>query len=427
MVAAAHINSWYALTTPDRTANPALEGDVDCDVCVVGAGIAGCSTALHLAEKGYRVVLLEAERIAWGASGRSGAQAIFGVACGQKKLEKLVGLSDARAIWDITVEGLKLQRDLISNQKIDCDYIAGQIQVAQKPRQDQDLRAEFIQLQQSYNYQSVSLIERDALNTLLASERYFSGMLDTASGHLHPLKYTEGLAAAAMRAGVKIYERSGALSYTRQNKKLNVTTAAGIVRCTSLALCGNAWLGPFAPTLAKKIIGVGTYMIATESLGQNRAAALITNNAAITDMNWILDYFRRSSDHRLLFGGRVSYSGLDTVNTARATRARMLQVYPQLKDVKVEYAWGGYADITMNRAPHFGRLEPDVYFLQGFSGHGIALTGIAGKLLSEAIAGTNERFDLFANIPHRNFPGGAALRRPALMLAMLWYRLRDLL
>jgi gamma-glutamylputrescine oxidase len=173
-------------------------------------------------------------------------------------------------------------------------------------------------------------------------------------------------------------------------------------------------------------MGVGTYIVATETLGAERAAGLIRNDAAISDVNWVLDYFRRSSDHRLLFGGRVSYSGVDPF-TAAATRARMLRVFPQLADVRVEYAWGGLVDITMNRAPDFGRLEPDVYYLQGFSGHGIALTGIAGRLLADAIAGESERFDVFGRIPHRPFPGGPALRRPALTLAMLWYRLRDLL
>jgi len=274
------------------------------------------------------------------------------------------------------------------------------------------------------------MVERDELQSLVASERYIAGTYDSSCGHLHPLKYTLGVAAAAERAGAKIFERSRALDYRRitsSNSALLVRTAHGAVRCRSIALCGNAWLGPFAPTLARKIIGVGTYIVATEPLGAERAAALITNNAAVTDINWVIDYFRRSSDHRLLFGGRVSYSGIDPLGTRRATRARMLKVFPQLADTRIDFAWGGLVDITLNRAPHFGRLEPDVYFVQGFSGHGIALTGIAGKLLAETISGTHDRFDVFARIKHRDFPGGPALRRPALVLAMLWYRLRDLL
>jgi len=422
-----HIDSWYAASTPPQPPRPALQGDIDTDICVIGGGIAGCSTALHLAERGYRVVLLEAHRVGWGASGRSGAQAIPGIACGQHKLQALVGDADARRIWDVSVEGLRLQRELIARHGIDCDLRTGQMHVAIKPRQERELREEVATLHGEYGYDSIRMVEREELRAILASDRYIAGNYDSAGGHLHPLKYTQGLAAAAERAGVRIFEDSRALAYARVAGTLEVTTATGRVRCRSLALCGNAWLGPFAPALSRKIMGVGTYIVATQPLGAERAAALIRNDAAVTDINWVIDYFRRSADHRLLFGGRVSYSGLDPLGTRRATRARMLAVFPQLADADIEHAWGGYVDITMNRAPHFGRLETDVYFLQGFSGHGIALTGVAGKLLAEAIGGTAERFDLFARIPHRDFPGGAALRRPALVLAMLWYRMRDLL
>ena len=422
-----HIDSWYAASTPTQPRRPALEGDVEADACVIGGGIAGCSTALHLAERGYRVVLLEAHRVGWGASGRSGAQAIPGIACGQHKLQSLVGAADAQRIWDISVEGLRLQRELIARHAIDCDLREGQMHVAIKPRQERELREEVATLHGEHGYDSIRMVEREELSATVASARYIVGTYDRLGGHLHPLKYTQGLAVAAERADVRIFEDSRALSYGRHSGALEVTTAAGRVRCRSIALCGNAWLGPLAPALTRKIMGVGTYIVATQPLGAERAAALIRNDAAVTDVNWVIDYFRRSADHRLLFGGRVSYSGLDPLGTRRATRARMLGVFPQLADVDIDHAWGGYVDITLNRAPHFGRLDSDVYFLQGFSGHGIALTGIAGKLLAEAIAGTSERFDLFARIPHRDFPGGPALRRPALVLAMLWYRLRDLL
>ena len=249
--------------------------------------------------------------------------------------------------------------------------------------------------------------------SLLATSRYSGALYDSASGHLHPLNYTLGLAAAAARRGAQLFESTRALEFTT-GAQVRVRTRAGLVRCRHLALCGNTYLAGLAPSLAKKIMAVATYIIATETLGRERARRLIANNAAVSDMNWVLDYFRLSADHRLLFGGRVSYSALARFSAAAATRARMLRVFPQLADTHTAYAWGGYVDITMNRAPHFGRLAPNVYFLQGFSGHGVALAGIAGSLVAAAIAGTAERFDVFAKIPHRDFPGGRLLRRPAL-------------
>jgi gamma-glutamylputrescine oxidase len=275
-------------------------------------------------------------------------------------------------------------------------------------------------------------MNREEVRSVLRTERYIGALYDTRSGHLHPLNYTLGIAAAAERAGVRIFEGTRALGFTGASNGFfggptRVRTLRGEVRSNQLVLCGNVYLGEAAPALASKIMAVATYIVATEPLGEERGRSLIANNAAVSDMNWVLDYFRLSADHRLLFGGRVNYSGLSSFDAPRATRARMLGVFPQLSDVHIDYAWGGNVDITLNRAPHFGRLAPNVYFLQGFSGHGVALTGIAGKLIAEAIAGTTERFDVFARIPHANFPGGLALRRPALVLAMLYYRLKDLL
>jgi gamma-glutamylputrescine oxidase len=417
--------TWYHAEAQSASTYPALADQTETDVCVVGGGIAGCSTALHLAGRGYRVALLEADRIGSGASGRSGAQAITGVACGQDKLERLVGLDTAKRIWDMTVEGLALQRELIARHLIDCDYTAGQMQVAIKPRQELALRKEVSRLQQVYGYHSMRMMDRAELCDCIASSRYIAATYDPNAGHLQPLRYTRGLAEAAAAQGVQIFENTRALAHQRRDGRLVIRTAKGEIVARHLALCGNAALGQYSSALARKIMGVATYIIATESLGEARASELIRNGAAVTDTNFVLDYFRRSADHRLLFGGRVSYSGLDPLGTRRATRARMLQVFPQLADARIDHAWGGYVDITMNRAPHFGRLEPDVYFVQGFSGHGIALTGLAGKLLAEAISGTSERFDVFSRIPHHEFPGGDALRRPLLVLAMLWYRLRD--
>jgi gamma-glutamylputrescine oxidase len=404
-----------------------LRGSLQVDVGVIGAGLAGLSGALHLAERGYRVALLEAQRVGWGASGRNGGQALVGVACGQGKLEALLGASDARAIWQTSVEAVALLRERIARHQIDCDWVAGHLLVADKPRHLDELAAAQAELVR-YGYAGTQLLDRSGTRALLASERYDGALLDPRSGHLHPLRYTLGLAQAARAAGVLIHEGTRATHWSASGALLHVGTAGGgELRCRQLLLAGNTGLGEFAPTLARKLMPVDTFIIATEPLGEQRAAALIRNNAAVADLNWIIDYFRRSIDHRLLFGGRVSYSGLQRFEAVAATRARMLRVYPQLAEARIDYHWGGSLDITMNRAPHFGRLHPEVYFLQGFSGHGLALSGMAGALAAEAMAGNAERFDVFARIANRDFPGGAAMRRPLLVLAMLWFRLRDLL
>jgi gamma-glutamylputrescine oxidase len=417
-----------ATLAPDgtETHRETLRGAIRADVVVVGGGVAGCSAALHLAKRGYRVALLEARSVGFGASGRSGGQTIFGLAVSQKTLAAAVGLHDARRLFDLSVEALDLTRSLINGYAIDCDYHPNHVHVAVKPRHLQELEDWARELHEQCDYPSARLLNRDELRAHVRSERYLGGLVDPRSGHLHPLKYTRGVARAAETADAKIFENSQVLRYV-DGPEVTVHTAQGSVRCAHLVLCANAYIGALAPPLARRILGVGTYIIATEPLGEERVRALLPSNAAIADINWILDYFRRSADHRLLFGGRVSYSAVQPPHLAESMRTRMLRIFPTLADVKVAYAWGGYLDITMNRAPDFGRLAPNVFYLQGFSGHGMSLTGLAGKLVAEAVAGSAERFDVFARIPHRDFPGGRLFRRPSLMLAMLYYRLRDLL
>ena len=422
-----YVQSYYAATAPVAQPLAALGADVVADVCVVGGGIAGCSAALTLAERGYRVALLEAQRVGWGASGRNGGQVMFGTAADQSELERSIGIADARKVWDISFAALQWLKQRIERHLIDCDWVNGELFVAIKPRQWRHLQDWQHDLATKYGYTSTRLIERAELNTLLATRRYVGALYDPSCGHLHPLRYTLGLARAARQAGTQIYESSRVLSFERVAGRLRVRTSDGSVQCKQLLLAGNAWLGALVPSLQRKLMSIASYVIATEPLGESRATELIANNAAVCDTNWILDYYRRSSDHRLLFGGRVNYSLLNLRKIAPATRQRMLNVYPQLRGARIDYAWGCLLDITLNRAPHFGRLEKDVYFLQGFSGHGVALAGIAGELVAEAIAGSAERFDVFNRISHHDFPGGMLLRRPALALAMLWYRLRDLL
>jgi len=421
-----HIDSYYAASANAAPLAAPLSGDIQADVCVVGGGIAGLSTALHLAERGYRVALLEGHRIGWGASGRSGGQAIFGYASSQQKLVAAVGKGAARQLWDFSIEALDLLKDRVARHRIDCDLHWGQMHTAIKPRQRDELQEWQRELVDDYGYTSVRILERPEVESLLATSRYCGALYDSRSGHLHPLNYTLGLAAAAREAGVVIHEGSQVTAIDRGDPA-RIVTAKGSVRARHVALCCNAYIDGLEPSLRSRIMPVGTYIIATEPLGEARITQLMRENIAVTDINFVLDYFRRSADHRLLFGGRVSYSGLDAFDTAKATRKRMLAVFPQLADVKIDHAWGGYVDITMSRAPDFGRVAPNIYYLQGFSGHGIALTGIAGKFVAEAIAGQAERFDVYTRIRHRTFPGGRLLRTPALMLAMLYYRMRDYL
>jgi gamma-glutamylputrescine oxidase len=422
-----YVSSYYLASAPLLPLAPPLQGEVRADVCVLGGGLAGCSAALSLAERGLRVVLLEQRRLGWGASGRSGGQVIVGLATEQDRLEALVGAADARRIWELSLAGIALLKERIGRFGIACDWVDGQMLTAIKPRQWRALQAWHQELSGNYGYASTRLIARDELRGLLASDRYIGALYDSNGGHLHPLRYTLGLARAAQSAGVQIHEGSAVLGWTEHGTRLRVRTQAGAVDCAQLLLAGNAWLGATVPDLQRKLMSVSSYIIATEPLGERCARELIANNAAVCDTNWVLDYFRRSSDHRLLFGGRVNYSGVDVRAVGPATARHMRKVFPQLAGARIDYAWGCRLDITLNRAPHFGRLAANVYFLQGFSGHGIPLAGIAGELAAEAIAGVNERFDVFARIPHHEFPGGMPLRRPTLALAMLWYRLRDLL
>lgn len=424
-------NSYYAASANAQPAYPKLEGDTEADVCVVGGGFAGLSAAIELADRGYSVVVLEANSIGWGASGRNGGQIIAGLACEQAVIEKALGLDAAKQVWNMTLEALDLVHARVKRFDIQCDLKQGFLGVAVNPRKGAALRTWFDEMAQRYSYDSdAQWIEPAQIGQWIESPRYHSGYYDRRSGHLHPLNYCLGLARGAASLGVRIFQQSAVVSM-QQGEVAQLHTASGTVKAKYVVLAGNMYLPEvspkLAPVLAKRIMPVGTYIIGTEPVDPALVSRLIPTGAAVCDTNFVLDYFRFSADNRMIYGGRVSYSAMTPTNLTADMQARMAQTFPQLASTKVDYTWGGFVDITMNRAPDFGRIAPNVYYLQGFSGHGVALTGLAGKLVAEAIAGQAERLDLMAKIPHHDFPGGKLLRTPALVLGMAWYRLRDAL
>ena len=418
--------SYYSATVPAAAPREALRGEHAADVCVIGGGLSGLSAALELSARGYSVVVLEAMQVGWGASGRNGGQVIVGHANDQPYVDQL-GLSEAKRAWDISVEATDLLRARIAQHQIDCDYTPGWLYLAVNRRKARELQASFEFNRDQFCYPHQTWISPNEIGNWIASPRFVAGYHDARSGHLHPLKYTRGIAAAAKKSGAKIFENSRVTAIQRGAKPV-VRTAQGSVNCQFVVLAGNCYLGDLVPEIDARIMPVGTYVVASNPLPPQLAAGLIKDRAAVCDSNFILDYFRPSADHRLIFGGRVSYSTMTPIDLDNSMRARMLKVFPQLgAELKVDYSWGGFVDITMNRAPDFGRLADNIYYLQGFSGHGLALTGMAGKLVAESIAGQAERFDLYARLKHLPFPGGRLLRTPALMLGMLWYQLRDLI
>ena len=403
-----------------------MTGDLRCDVAVVGGGITGLSAALHLGARGYDVVLLEGDVLAAGASGRSGGQVLPGYACALATLARHLAPGDLRRLWDMSREAVALTRELISRHAIACDWRDGHLDTAIKPRQRVELAALAESLARDFGESHLELLEGQALAREIASPRYCAGLYDANAGHLHPLNYTLGLAHAAQTAGVRLFEHTPVLELV-VGATPRLRTATGTVRAAQVVLAQNTGHPVLNRALRAKIMPVGTYIAASAPLGEARARALLPRHAGVCDSNFVLDYFRLSADHRLLFGGRVSYSGMTPPRLAHTMRQRMLRVFPSLAEVAIEYVWGGEVDITMNRAPHFGVRDGRVLYAQGYSGHGMALSALAGKLMAEAVAGQSERFDLFSRIPHRDFPGGQWLRTPALVLAMLYYRLRDLL
>jgi gamma-glutamylputrescine oxidase len=416
--------SYYQASANRVITCPALQGDVTTDVVIIGAGFTGISAALELAKAGYKVVVLDQGKIGSGASGRNGGQICTGFSATQSKLEGQLGKADARKCFEISEDAKRLIESRIAEHNIDCDLRWGYMHCAAKPGQEDSFKA-WKDEYDALGYTGSEIFTKEQLQDRLGSKLYHGALREPRAGHFHPLNYLLGIADAAQRAGANIFETTRVLEVDTGPAPW-ARTATGTVRAKFMIIGGNAYLGKTVPALYGRIMPVTSFIITTEVLGENMAKSLISDNEAVADNRFILDYFRRTADNRLLFGGRANYSTLEPTQLGAYMKPRLTKVFPQLKDVKIDHAWGGFIAITSNRIPDCGRLSPTTYYAHGYSGQGVSLAQMYGKLMSQAIRGTAEKFDLLARVKHLPFPGGA-LRTPLLVAAMLAYRLRDAL
>ena len=420
-----HPPSYYVESSHLTIKTARLEGELDTDVCIIGGGYTGLSSAIHLAKLGHSVVLLEAHKVGWGASGRNGGQVGSGLNKEQAELEKLFGVQTAQQLWEIAESAKSCVTALIDEFAIECDYKPGVAHPDHKPRYAKDSQQYVDKLQHDYQYTQIEYLNQAEMAELTGSDQYFGGSLDMGAAHLHPLNYALGLAKAAQKLGVKIYENS-AVSYYKTGKITKIITAHGMVRANRVVIGCNGYLGNLEPKLHGKIMPINNFIVATEPLNDELAKRVNPRDVAIADSRFVVNYFRLSADKRLLFGGGENYRAAFPKDIATFVRKPMRQIYPYLKDIKIDYAWGGTLAVTLNRLPHFGTLDnARVIYAQGYSGHGVALASLAGQLIANKISGDDAQFDLMARLPTRRFPGGKWLRWPSMAAGMAYYALRD--
>lgn len=418
-----YIESYYTATANRQLQLPGLEEDIVVDVCIIGAGYTGLSSALHLAERGYQVAVLEAERVAWGASGRNGGQCSIGQRLPQEELEKRFGREEARRLWDLAAEAVGTVRELIERFAIDCDLKRGNLQAAAKSSDAAWYRRHADHMQQNYDL-DCRFVEGEQLKRLSGTDVFKGGIVEHESAHLHPFNYALGLAAAAQGLGVRIYENTRVTGYGNASP-VSVSTDKAGVRARYVVLACNGYLGRLEPRVAGRIMPLNNFMLTTEPLGERLRKQVNPADLCMYDARFVVDYWKLTADGRMLFGGGENYTRRFPSDIKSFVRKYMLALYPQLSDARIDYAWGGTLALTMNRMPCFGRLDPDIFYALGFSGHGVQMATLAGKLIAEAVAGTAERFDLMARIPSPRFPGGTLLRWPGLVAGMLYHALRD--
>lgn len=415
--------SYYGATAHAFSRLGALSGSVTADVCVIGGGFTGLSAALNLAERGYKVVLLEQARIGWGASGRNGGQINMGLRKGPEELIAAFGETRAKLLFNMSEEARQIIAERVAKHNIACDLKPGTLHVASKARDQKWMEDEVACLDRVYNYKDVKFLDRQQTRAELGSDIFHAGVRDFGGGHLHPLNYALGLARAAIEAGAMLYEQSQ-VKRIDKGEINRVVTDKGEVLAKYVVLGCNAYLADLEPRIAGKIMPVANFIVGTEPLTENEARDAITHDICICDTKFVVSYWRLSADRRILFGGGERYNARPPADIGAFVQPYLARVYPQYAHKRIDFGWGGMLAITASRLPHLGRTG-NVFFAHGYSGQGVALTGLAGKLVAEAIAGTAERFDVFSAIRHRTFPGGPMLRHPLLVAALLWYALRD--
>ncbi len=416
-------HSYYAASASPAPERPALQGAHETDVCVIGAGYTGISTALFLLEQGFRVTVLEAARVGFGASGRNGGQIVNSYSRDLDVVEKQVGPRQARLLGEMAFEGGQIIRDRVRRYAIDCDLKDGGVFAAVNHRQLKALEEQQA-LWRRYGYDRVELLDASGIRGVVNTDLYVGGSLDMGGGHIHPLNLVLGEAAAVESLGGIIHEQS-AVVRVQPGERPVAYTEHGQITARFLVVAGNAYLGDLLPSLAAKSMPCGTQVVATEPLGEELAHSLLPQDYCVEDCNYLLDYYRLSADKRLIFGGGVVYGARDPADIEALVRPNLVRTFPQLRNVKIDYAWTGNFLLTLSRLPQMGRLGSNIYYSQGCSGHGVTFTHVAGRVLAEAIRGQAERFDAFAALPHYPFPGGRLLRVPLTALGAWYYQLRD--
>ena len=420
--------SFYRSSVEDLNSQDQLTSDIDVDICIIGGGLTGISSAINLSKKGYSVILCEARKIGWGASGRNGGQLGIGMRKDQFTIEKKLGLKHAKELWSLGLEAVEDVKNLIKENEIDCHLVNGVMSTACFEKDIDEYKFEIEHMAKNYDFEGYKFFNKEKIREEINSKMYLAGLLNSGSYHLNPLKLTLGLAKVAQKNNVKIFENTPIEKIREEGDRVQVMSKKGLIRANQVVVACNGYLDSILGSKKNKFMPINNYVVATEPLGEKRAREIIKNNYAVCDTRFIIDYYRFSEDWRMIFGGGETFTSNFVKNATSFVSKRMIKVFPQLQNVKIDYSWGGTLAITVNRLPHFGTLMNNkVSYAFGYSGHGLALSVLAGKLIAENIHGDHERFKFFSGINHMSIPFGSIFRRPIYSSAILYYKIRDYL